>query len=77
MRSYTKFGSDQFSRFDVYWIQTNRHPSKQTKKNKKNTQASKQKKTKKHPGKQTKKKQKNTQASKQKNKKTPRQAKYI
>ena len=58
MRSYTKFGSDQFSRFDVYWIQTNRHPSKQTKK-----------KQKKHPGKQTK---KNKKTPKQANKKTKR-----
>ena len=24
MRSHTKFGPDQFSRVDVYWIQTNR-----------------------------------------------------
>ena len=23
-----KIGPDRFSRFDVYWIQTNRHPSK-------------------------------------------------
>ena len=32
MRSHKKFGPDQFSRFDVYWIQTNkqtnRHPDK-------------------------------------------------
>ena len=25
--SHTKFGPDRFSRFDVYWIQTYRHPS--------------------------------------------------
>ena len=25
-----KFGPDRFSRFDVYWIQTNKHPNKQT-----------------------------------------------
>ena len=30
VRSHTKFGLDRFSRFDVYWIQTNRHPHKQT-----------------------------------------------
>ena len=33
--SYTKFGPDWFSRFEVYWIQTNkqtnRHPPRQTK----------------------------------------------
>jgi len=32
MRSHTKFGPDRFSRFDVYWIQTNKqtpkHPDK-------------------------------------------------
>ena len=28
--SHKKFGPDRFSRFDVYWIQTNRHPDKQT-----------------------------------------------
>ena len=32
MRFHTKFGPDRFSRFDVYWIQsnkqTNRHPDK-------------------------------------------------
>ena len=28
--SHKKFGPDRFSRFDVYWIQTNRHPNKQT-----------------------------------------------
>ena len=31
-RSYTKFGPDRFSHFDVYWLQTNkqtdRHPDK-------------------------------------------------
>ena len=26
-----KFGPDQFSRFDVYWIQTNKHPDTQAK----------------------------------------------
>jgi len=26
--SHKKFGYDRFSRFDVYWIQTNRHPDK-------------------------------------------------
>ena len=30
--SHKKFGPDRFSRFDVYWIQTNRHPNKQTEK---------------------------------------------
>jgi len=33
--SHKKFGPDRFSRFDVYWIQTNRqtdkHPNKQAK----------------------------------------------
>ena len=28
--SHTKFGPDRFSRFDVYWIQTNRQTNKQT-----------------------------------------------
>ena len=28
--SHKKFGPDRFSRFDVYWIQTNKHPNKQT-----------------------------------------------
>ena len=28
----TKFWWDQFSRLDVYWIQTNKHPPEQTKK---------------------------------------------
>ena len=28
MRSQTKFGPDRFNRFDVYRIQTNRHPGK-------------------------------------------------
>jgi len=28
VRSHTKFGPDRFSRFDVYWIQTNIHPDK-------------------------------------------------
>ena len=32
MRSHTKFGPDRFSRFDVYWTQTNRPTSKQTSK---------------------------------------------
>ena len=27
---HKKFGPDRFSRFDVYWIQTNRHPDRQT-----------------------------------------------
>ena len=27
---HTKFGPDRFSRFDVYWIQTDRHPDRQT-----------------------------------------------
>ena len=27
-RSYTKFGPDRFSRFDVYWIQTDRQTEK-------------------------------------------------
>ena len=26
--SHTKFGPDRFSRFDVYWIQTNRQTDK-------------------------------------------------
>ena len=26
--SHKKFGPDRFSHFDVYWIQTNRHPPK-------------------------------------------------
>ena len=30
MRSHKKFGPDRFSRFDVYWIQTNRQTDKQT-----------------------------------------------
>ena len=30
--SHKKFGPDRFSCFDVYWIQTNRHPNKQTNK---------------------------------------------
>ena len=29
-RSHTKFGPDQFNRFDVYWIQTNKQTNKQT-----------------------------------------------
>ena len=29
MRSHTKFGTDRFSRFDVFWIQTNRNTDKQ------------------------------------------------
>ena len=29
--SHTKFGPDRFSRFDVYWIQTNRHTNRQPK----------------------------------------------
>ena len=28
MRSHVKFGPDQFSRFDVYWIQTDRQTNK-------------------------------------------------
>jgi len=28
VRSHTKFGQDRFSRFDVYWIQTNRQTDK-------------------------------------------------
>ena len=28
--SHKKFGPDRFSRFDVYWIQTNKHPDTQT-----------------------------------------------
>ena len=28
--SHKKFGPDRFSRFDVYWIQTNRQTDKQT-----------------------------------------------
>jgi len=28
--SHKKFGPDQFSRFDVYWIQTDRQTDKQT-----------------------------------------------
>ena len=28
VRSHPKFGPDRFSHFDVYWIQTNRHPDK-------------------------------------------------
>ena len=28
--SHKKFGPDRFSRFDVYWIQTNRQTPKQT-----------------------------------------------
>ena len=31
MRSYTKFGPDRFSRFDVYGIQTNKQTERQTK----------------------------------------------
>ena len=30
MRSHKKFGPDRFSRFDVYWIQTNKQTNKQT-----------------------------------------------
>ena len=30
VRSYKKIGRDQHSRFDVYWIQKNRHPDKQS-----------------------------------------------
>ena len=26
--SHKKFGPDRFSRFDFYWIQTNKHPDK-------------------------------------------------
>ena len=32
VRSHKKFGPNRFSRFDVYWIQTNRQPNKQTNK---------------------------------------------
>jgi len=28
--SHKKFGPDRFSRFDVYWIHTNKHPDTQT-----------------------------------------------
>ena len=28
--SLKKFGPDRFSRFDVYWIQTDRHTDRQT-----------------------------------------------
>ena len=28
--SHKKFGPDRFSRFDVYWIQTDRHPDRQS-----------------------------------------------
>ena len=28
--SHKKFGPDRFSRFDVYWIQTNKQTNKQT-----------------------------------------------
>ena len=28
--SHKKFGADRFSRFDVYWTQTNKQPPKQT-----------------------------------------------
>ena len=28
--SYKKFGLDRFSRFDVYWIQTDRQTNRQT-----------------------------------------------
>ena len=28
--SHKKFGPDRFSRFDVYWIQTNKQTDKQT-----------------------------------------------
>ena len=31
MRSYTKFGPDRFSRFDVYGIQTNKQTDRQAK----------------------------------------------
>ena len=31
MRSHVKFGTDRFGCFDVYWIQTNRHPDKGSK----------------------------------------------
>ena len=30
MMSHTKFGPDQFSHFDVYWIQTNKQAPTQT-----------------------------------------------
>ena len=32
VRSHTQFGPDRFTRFDGYWIQTNRQPNKQTNK---------------------------------------------
>ena len=28
--SHKKFGADRFSRFDVYWIQTNKQTNRQT-----------------------------------------------
>ena len=31
VRSHTKFGPDRFSRFDVYWTQTDGHPNRQVK----------------------------------------------
>ena len=30
MMSHKKFGPDRFSRFDVYWIQTDKQTNKQT-----------------------------------------------
>ena len=30
LESHKKYGPDRFSRFDVYWIQTNRQTPKQT-----------------------------------------------
>jgi len=30
VRSHAKFGPDWFSRFDFYWMQTGRHPDRQT-----------------------------------------------
>ena len=31
VRSEKKFGPDRFGRFDVYWIQTNKHPDRHAK----------------------------------------------
>ena len=30
MKSHTKFGPDEFSRYDVYWIQTDRQTVKES-----------------------------------------------
>ena len=32
VRSHTKFRPDRFSRFDVFWIRTDKHTPKQTRK---------------------------------------------